>query len=92
MAVKRYLPQPSNALHKKTKLDYGGRITVENLKGRMINESSIPETIVLGTKTFDINQLGSMVDILVRHLPTYDFIKEYCNESLVICAHLILLL
>ena len=81
MAVKRYLAQPSNAPHKKTKLDYGGSITVENLKARMSNESSIPETIVLGTKTFDVNQLGSMVDILVRPLPTYDFIKEDGEEG-----------
>jgi hypothetical protein len=69
MAVKRNLAEPSNdQIRKKNKVD--GTITVEKFKVSMLNGSSKSDTVVLGTKIFDVTLLGSMVDILLRPLPT----------------------
>jgi hypothetical protein len=80
MAVKRNLAEPSNdQIRKKNKVD--GTITVEKFKVSMLNGSSKSDTVVLGTKIFDVTLLGSMVDILLRPLPAYDFIKEDGEEE-----------
>ena len=78
MAVKRTLPQPSNP-NKKAKVEVA--VSVEELKESFANKSEKSGTVVLGRKTFDLALLGSMADILLEELPSFEFAKDDGEEA-----------
>jgi hypothetical protein len=79
MAVKRHLPPlPSNP-NKKAKVEVA--VSVEELKESFANKSEKSGTVVLGRKTFDLALLGSMADILLEELPSFEFAKEDGEEA-----------